>query len=177
MKENLSLTEKVSLALGSVAVAFGITYLAGNRGPHNVVLHGTVADEQELYGDVVTGYATRRKGVMGWLERKAGDIVRPGSAMHLYQMKISESEYDSVDWFETHHHKDPSSEVFYLQSEGDLGANIGDSFSTPAEEIGRLSKTFIARPIRYTVLDEKGEEKTIQLPLVYKNPGTIAFDK
>ncbi len=177
MTQNLSLTQKIGLALGSVVVAFGITYLAGNRGPHNVVLHGKVTDEQELYGNIITGYAAGRQGALGWLERKASDIARPGSQMHLYQMDVSQTEYDTLDWFVTHHHKDPATEVFYLQSEGDIGANIGDSFSAPTEEIGRLSKTFMAKPIRYTVLDERGDEKTVQLPAVYKNPGTITFDK
>jgi len=176
MTEKLSLTQKMGLALGSVVVAFGITYAAGNRGPNNLVLHGRVTDEQELYGNIVTGYATGRKGAMGWLERKAADIARPGPPMHLYQMYISRTEYDTKDWFVIHHHNDPTSEIFFLQSEGDLGANIGDSFSAPSEEIGRLSKTFLARSIRYTTLDERGEEKTVQLPVVYKNPGSITFE-
>jgi hypothetical protein len=188
---------KVVAGLAVLASAvFGGAWIFGNREPHNHRISGTVVSEKELYGNVLLGYATERKGVKGFVEKKLHGALRPGPAMHLYSLVPQQIEYDTVRWFKPEHHVEKLvsdadvGEVLkskykdlvglaggiHLQTEGDI-ADEGDRFSTSADQLGRLSKTFLVRGVRYTLKREDGKEEVFVLHNVLKQPGDIKFEK
>ena len=113
--------------------------------------------------------------------------------MHLYALQVTRLEYDTISWFETEHHVEEvlnenqailENEAFnpfdgghyiFLQTEGDYGADVGDKFSVPEEELGRLSNTFALRGVRYNQIDYEGNITTRNIGLVLKSPGDIRF--
>ncbi len=178
-----------SCLLGAMALGvFGITYVLGNKDKHNHVYHGKVVEEKELYGNAIIGYATERGGIKGFVEKSIHGALRPGSAMKLYGLDIEKVEYDTVEWFNRKHHVDEDLErrhlpkeleglvSLHIQTEGDI-ADVGDKFSASRQELGRLSKTFLVRGVRYSFTDKDGKENTINLPLILKNAGDIKFYK
>jgi len=147
--------------------------IAGNsyRPPHNIQIHGTVAQEEEVYGNPEEGYAAKK-----------GDVLRTGEKLHLYQLDTQIIEYDQRIYFENTHvvirpGEDLPEELvdklgmfgqirdqtFYLVTEGDA-ADVGDSYSVPLEA---ASCTMAENEIKLYV---DGQEEPVILRYVVKDP-------
>jgi hypothetical protein len=175
----------IAAAVVSLTAVGALVYHLYSKHPVNVHIGGVVKDEKELYGSVVSGYATERKGVMGKVESVARDIVRPGAPMKLYVLEPTIMEYDTRHitgrkhhivqintndisrLFESNMRQTGDEGVLYLQTEGDV-ADIGDRFSAAREELGRISKAFAVRGIRFNYVTSDGTERTKELRAVLK---------
>ncbi len=188
-----SIFGKLGIAALVGAAALGIYYLTGKKEPHNHVVSGVVTRENELYGNLLLGYATDRSGVRGTVEKNVFGFVRPGPPMRLYEVIPTKLEYDTTEWHKTTHHCEEFSpdnatlkqleetygkdypKGIYIQTEGNM-ADVGDMFTAPLSNLGRPSKAFLLRGIRYTI-EDNGEEKTHLVNFVLKNPSFIKFEK
>ncbi len=172
-----------------VAIGFGVYFgvkALGSEGPHNYTYQGEVVDEVELYGNVLLGYATNRGGVVGWLEKNAHGLLKPGPNDRLYRLRLTKVEYDTTEWFKTTHHvedlavdkvpkelRDTFNELclaldIFVHEESDI-ADKGWTFTATPETFGRLRKRHLLRDkgVEYTYKDAKGEKQTIELHLIH----------
>jgi hypothetical protein len=171
-----------------MTIAAGIAVaILGFESKHNYRFSGVVKQEHQLYGNMVSGYATERAGLMGRLESKVHDALRPGVPMKLYALEVQEIEYDMKRWFKHEYHKEQPTQrsatelellrnahdgnVIFVKTEGDY-ANPGDTFSGSAQEIGRLSPAFAARGVRYQ-LPTKSGDRAVDVRIVFVDPADI----
>jgi len=145
--------EKVFLMSTMAAALVGlVVYSAGNKGPHDFSYEGRVVDSKELYGDVVRGYATPRKGLLGKIEAKVHDVLRPGEPMHLLQLSADAVDYDTMSWFNTEHHHEAVSGVEAFVAVDGNPARLEDRFTSSAGKkdfIGHVDPVLSARGVRY----------------------------
>lgn len=195
-RKETGLARKIIGAISTLTLLAGIsfgTYFAGNKEPHNKILHGVVKDEKELYIKTPWAYTTERSDVKKFLEENIGKGIDIGKPRRLYKLKLTGIEYETVEWFERKKYSSKASEeeiieftkenfrsedakVIYLLSRRDI-ADIGDKFKISFDHFTRMPKTWLGGGIKYTTKDQNGKDETLIIKDFYQNPEGLNFTK